>query len=543
MDLCILNIARNLCSENEPCYDPIMTIASHIIISGRKEDAIKKYPGMEKNIEFFSKKDPSKKLKYLDWQLSILESEQAPEQEIQDVTELFEKYGKNLENKDIYKYQPDKFTELRDELFEMRDKSDSKRGKAKDKYQINEKCEYNIIYDSDKFNCLNIKNKAASVHYGQGTKWCVTMKNEKYFEQYDSNNNVFFFINTKGSDKENPLYKIACNCKRDKYNIIIEKFWWNSLDNKISESKVNKYLGEEFDQIYQKIDQTASNYPKSELAKLSSNELSTNEMTQLYQRSEGTIKEFIEHTLSEDEDCPPEILKILIKSKNIDVKNGVAFNQNCPPEILIELSKDNNREIRSTVARNPNCPREILEKLSKDNDDHIRRYVVQNRNCPVNVLNELSDDKDDNVRESVAQKKNCPPDTLNKLSKDKNVNVKVNVAYNPNCPPEILNELSDDDEEGVKLSIINRENCPPETLSILSKDIDVFIRESVARKENCPPDILNELSKDKDKSVRWNVVNNPNCPHEVLDVLSKDENSNVKDAAKNKLKSMTSASR
>ena len=53
------------------------------------------------------------------------------------------------------------------------------------------------MYDSDDLIVRHIKNKNASIHYGHATKWCISMTQEGYFEDYETNNATFFFFERK----------------------------------------------------------------------------------------------------------------------------------------------------------------------------------------------------------------------------------------------------------------------------------------------------------------------------------------------------------
>jgi hypothetical protein len=63
---------------------------------------------------------------------------------------------------------------------------------------------------------------------------------------------------------------------------------------------------------------------------------------------------------------PPEILLLLSKDKNLDIRYRIAGNLFTSPEILLELSKDKNGFVRWRVACNPNTPPEILIELNKE---------------------------------------------------------------------------------------------------------------------------------------------------------------------------------
>jgi hypothetical protein len=60
----------------------------------------------------------------------------------------------------------------------------------------------------------------------------------------------------------------------------------------------------------------------------------------------------------------------------------LARNTNTPKEVLTILSKDEDRDVRYYVANNTSTPKEILTKLSKDKDRDVRSNVAYNTKYP-----------------------------------------------------------------------------------------------------------------------------------------------------------------
>ena len=76
----------------------------------------------------------------------------------------------------------------------LRTRSVAKREKL---YRIEGSVEADVVYDSDDLIVRHIKNKNASMHYGHATKWCISMTQEGYFEDYETHNATFFFFERK----------------------------------------------------------------------------------------------------------------------------------------------------------------------------------------------------------------------------------------------------------------------------------------------------------------------------------------------------------
>jgi len=349
-----------------------------LLVEGKKEDILLKYPNFKDEIDFFVQNDPTSKLKYLDWEMKVLSSGKALEQEIADVVKLFDKFQSQLQKKDINQYSVDDFTTLRDDLFTLRDKQSKKKEKVEKRYQLENKPNSEIVYDSDNYQIILIKNKEASVHFGAGTKWCVTMKQETYFEQYDANNVILFFIFSKQLDKSSPNYKIACSVQRDENNKVLIQEYWNSKDKQINKT-VSKVIGSEFGDIDSTIKQIAVQQPKSILAKLKSGEATEEEIVQIYEAYKN----------HQNEKERQAVLQLVAKSKNI------------PVEVLSQLAKDKNSDVRYYVARNPSTPVEVLSQLAEDENSDVRYYVARNPSTPVEVLSQLAVDKNSDVREQA----------------------------------------------------------------------------------------------------------------------------------------------
>jgi len=93
-------------------------ILNFIVLASIKSDLIEKNPGLASEIEYLSSNDPSKRDKYLIYSAKVLKSGQALKEEISDVINLFDRYKDRLDKKDINAWN---FTELRDNLFKIRD--------------------------------------------------------------------------------------------------------------------------------------------------------------------------------------------------------------------------------------------------------------------------------------------------------------------------------------------------------------------------------------------------------------------------------------
>lgn len=422
-----------------------------VVIAGRKEEIQQKYPNLD--LTELINKDSSGNLKYLDWEARVLFAGKALAPEIADVINLFHKYNQSLEKKDINQYSINEFTDLRDKLFEIK----NKKSEIKEKYHVNRESlaeGSKIVYDSDNFTVRLILNKEASCHFGLGTKWCITMKNHSYFEDYESNNVVFFFIFNKHLDEPNPNYKVAVSYQRDKDNNILERKYWDALDD--DHDNGAELIGEEISKIEPLMDSIAQAQPKSLVAKVASGEGSEEDYRKFYKIYKQTIVDqdiqdkYLEILLEYVDKVPldilkeliseeyvarvniskntsnPELLDIMAKSKNYTVRENVSKNDNTSSETLfymLENTSDKDIDVIDNIIKNRNLTKEALEYLSENENYIIRSLVAESPNATAKILEILGEDSDPYVREYVASNKNTPIEVLYKLDNDKSSNV------------------------------------------------------------------------------------------------------------------------
>jgi hypothetical protein len=68
----------------------------------------------------------------------------------------------------------------------------------------------------------------------------------------------------------------------------------------------------------------------------------------------------------------PDVLELLAKDADVDVRRGVAQNATTPPATLELLAKDADVDVRWGVAQNATTPPATLELLAKDASVDVR---------------------------------------------------------------------------------------------------------------------------------------------------------------------------
>ncbi len=181
---------------------------SSILFEGRKEDIQAQHP--EIDVEFLSKNDPTKNLKYLHWMAKQQEEGNDPE----EIVELVREFDKNIQRipgKNIDSYTMETLSKQLEAF-----KGPSKRKEVAIAKEGGKK-----IYEDDDVMVYHIMTPQASMLYGKNTTWCIsssdfnkTMKNWKNYVSDLVRNIEFYFIIRK-FPKGNNFDKVAVNYHTD----------------------------------------------------------------------------------------------------------------------------------------------------------------------------------------------------------------------------------------------------------------------------------------------------------------------------------------
>ena len=240
----------------------------------------------------------------------------------------------------------------------------------------------------------------------------------------------------------------------------------------------------------------------------------------------------VRQAIALNQETPSDVIEQLREDEDDDVKNAVANRElskewrdlddderldklkedNLPTNILEILSKSSNWEIRKAVALHENTPEEVIQKLANDNDSDVQE-AIQQRQLP-NDWREL--DEDEKIEK--LQEENVDPDILKTFANSSNWRIRTAVASNKNTPEDVLKQLAKDDDEDVQVAVLNRqlpsdwrqldaneklekinsENVSEVVLIILAQLKGwnyVQIRAAVASHQNTPEDVLKQLAE------------------------------------------------
>jgi len=227
-------------------------LESTILFEGRKDDVIRKYGEEHKElIEKLSKSDPSGNNKYLDWMVKTSLGQLNKEEDILSADSIvnlvtdFDKRLPGLKNKDLNSYKS---------VFDLKAVVDEANKKAEEK-RVSKQAKK--VFENDDAVIYAPFTLEASCKYGAGSKWCITQKNDPYFDDYSKHSNFYFFINKKMSKSSDPRhYKYALQWRFDRDTK--DWTWWDAQDN--SHREIPTWVTDEmleavktFDPVHKKI--------------------------------------------------------------------------------------------------------------------------------------------------------------------------------------------------------------------------------------------------------------------------------------------------
>ena len=167
-----------------------------LLLEGRLEDVLAKYPEYESIIHTMAEADPSGNLKYLAWEMKMIANEAGDnmlihEDEVIDYINRFDAISRKklIEPKDINAYA--NFPNLRYAVEEVEEQIKEK--------ELKRSAETNAIriYDDEDWAVLHPKTKDSACFYGKQARWCVAMLDGKYYEQYTEAASDFIYIINK----------------------------------------------------------------------------------------------------------------------------------------------------------------------------------------------------------------------------------------------------------------------------------------------------------------------------------------------------------
>ncbi len=474
-------------------------IYEKILMEGKFDVLSKKYPSL--NIEEIFFFDPSPTKKYSEWMCKQFIAG-FKENDVYPTIEAFHRIGQNLEKKDINQYKDLK--ELEDTI---KDRSFSKTQKRK----IIKSEGTKKIYEDETSIVLRIDTKEACVFYGSNTRWCITMTDHQYYENYVSDNTLFYFIlsKIKRDDKQN---KVAVSVNRDKDNKIRKFDFFDEEDFPLG---IRDVLIPNFKtDIATAIKNDIKTAPKHFLSKLSNEEFSIEEYRNyIYDLEQnGKLKEILNTKIiaASNPNCSEEILKELCEDRDIHIRQTVAANKNLSIELIYKLYNENknNEDILCSLADNSKTPLELLKAIFKiSHNDIYTNFISTNLSSNPNIDEEIfyelfeNNQRDSGIMNNLVSNPNIP-EKLITLIIEKYINLKETKSYyglifnafsNPSIPLEFLEKYSESYIDSINLNL------------------EIKIHNAILRNIKTPISILKKLLSSDSEDVRIaasNIIHN-----------------------------------
>ncbi len=425
----------------------LRTTVRTLLSEGRVEDLQKQFPDI--NVQLYSQRDPSPTKKYLAWMIKQILAG-ASKNDLFPTISYFHKNLNRFSVKDINSYKT-----LRDLENAVKDVSQTRSNKEK-RTEIKSSAE--TLYEDEEQVLVYVGSKESCQLYGSGTKWCITMKDASYYEDYTSSNVVFYFLLRKQPINDS-FDKIAFAVKRNKDNAVQEIDIFDAEDIDVTGSRKLVAAVKQFGLVTKVIMSDAPKRPKSLLAKVLDKEATAKEQHEAWdlysnkqERNLNTLKTLLESFT--EQDLLVRIFETIDKN-DIEFSQSLANNTSSNQNILHELSLSDDMYTVSFVASNTSTSKETLIKLSKSNMELARRNVASNKSTPIEILDDLSLDKAPAVRKFVAENTSTQSNTLNKLARDKNIFVRNSVAANLRTPAKTLIWMLNDGPDEPNSNVYN----------------------------------------------------------------------------------------
>ena len=321
----------------------LIEVFKRVLVEGRKEDALKKYPGWENVIEKLVNADPSGTNKYLDWGMKQITTDAAiaPSDSVAEVIKQFHKRVATLQKKDINAYS---YTELADIL--------SKGGNSKREERKFVKGNADTVFEDDQWLIIHPRSKDASCFYGKGTKWCTAASKNNAYTSYAADNNFLFYIIDKTAKSQDPLSKMAAmfsvsenDEEEDEYTreredfVVSEADWYDSTDTIIN-STIEAYLGSQlFFDFSRLMKEYAINEEKTEAAEFLSKSRNWTEPVIRDVWSSYVANHEFQKLAALHKNTPDDLLLDLVKRNYINLDH-VGRRTQISPELMSALVQE-----------------------------------------------------------------------------------------------------------------------------------------------------------------------------------------------------------
>jgi hypothetical protein len=235
-----------------------------LITEDKVRDLAKQNPNV--NVYVLADFDVSPTKKLLPWMIKQV-SRGAHEEEVKSVVSRFFEYEAMLPNKDINSYS--KIDDLKSAIDAL--------GPSKRSHLIQIKSGAVKIFEDKNDLVLRIDTKEAAQQYGKGTKWCITMQDKHYYEEYVENNVLFYYVLKKREKGDPTLQKVALAVIRTDNNSVREIQAFDQVDTQMTPE--DAYVSE---QALEAVKLDVKKQPQTMSAKIRTGAFTTDDIKQAW---------------------------------------------------------------------------------------------------------------------------------------------------------------------------------------------------------------------------------------------------------------------
>ncbi len=248
--------------------------------------------------------------------------------------------------------------------------------------------------------------------------------------------------------------------------------------------------------------------------------------------------------------CPSDVLEEYYDKNDSDIKICLSMNPNTPQNVLKELYND--KITKYNVIQNENCPREILNLLISTNDKTIFDALMKNNKCPkklfriakdINLSNPIcpkdvllkySSNADNLTMKQISDLASNPSMTdelLNMIYRSKlGYTARYSFAKNVNCSEDILGKIYEkNNASDLTIDILKNAQCPQTIIIKELKSNNIEKYRAIACNINIPQGVLDKLSLIEDEELLCNIASNKK--YKNLDNIANNPSGNVRKCA------------
>ena len=141
-----------------------------------------------------------------------------------------------------------------------------------------------------------------------------------------------------------------------------------------------------------------------------------------------------------------ELLAILLKHDNPDVRVALARNPDAPAAAMAALVTDPVLKVQEALAQNPALPPDIITRLAAQPSDSVRGTLAEYADLPAGLLVQLArTDRSRDVQRALALRHDLSPEGLRALAENPALSVEIRrlLAKREDLSPEVVERLMD----------------------------------------------------------------------------------------------------